>query len=162
MGRPTDSAIASAGGRIHWAARGRRRPVRRLLRPDLSWLAGESHWHFCARRSRRALGQKQDCGMRLAWKCRIVEAVEKPTPLSHRSHNPWKSPGRFPHSHTTAAVPLPSPIQSQKPVRYLLPKQPGRSSMCHPTSRSKVSTITPVAHGGQRGNSSRHFPCLLL
>ena len=50
----------------------------------------------------------------------------------------------FPHDGGgSTALSHPKP----KPVRYLLPKQPGRSSMCHPTSRSKVSTITPVAQG---------------
>ena len=87
----------------------------------LSWLAGESRLHnpLCT--------------------------LEMPDRGSRGKAN-TACPGRFPHPHTTAVVPLPSPIQSQKPVRYLLPKQPGRSSMCHPTSRSKVSTITPVAH----------------
>ncbi len=39
----------------------------------------------------------------------------------------------------------PAPTQRREPMSYLLDKQPSRLVMCHPSCRSKLSIITPVA-----------------
>lgn len=91
--------------------------------------------------------------MRSVWKCRTMEAVEKQKPLFHRSHNPWKSQGdtHIPTRRRRFLSPLSKPkpkakTKSKNLVRYLVSRQPCRFGECQPTRRSKVSTITPVAH----------------
>ena len=44
----------------------------------------------------------------------------------------------------------PAPAQRREPMSYPLDKQPSRLVTCHPSCRSKVSTITPVAQRIER------------
>ena len=98
--------------------------------------------------------------MRSVWKCRTMEAVEKqkhrfptaPTVLGNRRAIPT-----FPHGGggSPALFPDQSPkpkakSKSQNRMRYLVSKLPCGLGKCHPTRRSKVSTITPVAQSPVR------------
>ena len=77
--------------------------------------------------------------MNSEWKCRTGEAVEKQTPLSHRSHSPWKSQGDS-HIPTRRRLSSSHPLQpkNQNPnrLRYLHFERPGRlESVTYPAFR---------------------------
>lgn len=77
--------------------------------------------------------------MNSEWKCRTGEAVEKQTPLSHRSHSPWKSQGDS-HIATrrrlSSSHPLQPKNQSPNRLRYLHFERPGRlESVTYPAFR---------------------------
>ena len=90
--------------------------------------------------SSRSVPGRCGCGDRRKregpWKCRAMESLESPAPVSHPSHSAWKSLPRFPHFHSL----------DDDHIYWI--SRDRASRLCYLCRRSEVLPMSPA---GQRG-----------